>query len=224
MQHLTQHLELQIPESLYLKNPRETAVGISLLEHAATMIASQGIDSFTFRKLSAEAGCTEATVYRYFENKHQLLLYILNIYWGWLEYQLVFDTHNLTDPAEKLKRTISLLADPGFDFMSNKTFARHVIQTAINEGVKVHITRHLKEEIRNGAMSGYFNLVNRISIFVSEHDGHYPYPTALATGLIDASLQQLFYQKHIRGISEAADDNKITDFLIRMIPKKSHKS
>ena len=58
-----------------------------------------GFESFTFKKLAAKIESTEASVYRYFENKHKLLIYLVSWYWNWVEYRLDMEiTH---PPAEQ---------------------------------------------------------------------------------------------------------------------------
>ncbi|MDH5608082.1 MAG: TetR/AcrR family transcriptional regulator, partial [Cyclobacteriaceae bacterium] len=41
------------------------------------MIAQIGFERFNFKKLSTTINSTEASVYRYFKNKHQLLDYLI---------------------------------------------------------------------------------------------------------------------------------------------------
>lgn len=221
MQILTQQLELHIPACLYIKNPKESALGEKIIESAAELIPQLGIEEFTFKKLALHIGCTEATVYRYFENKHQLLLYILHIFWGWHEYQITFATQNLESASIKLKRTISLLSNPVFEFFPKKKHAHNVMQTAINEGIKIHLTRHLKEEINQGAMDSYYRIVKRISGFIGELDSNYPYPDALSSSILDGALLQLFYKRYCPGISDATESNQdIEKFLLQLLPKK----
>ncbi|MFY7861276.1 MAG: TetR/AcrR family transcriptional regulator, partial [Chitinophagales bacterium] len=73
-----------VNEHLYLKDPESTELGRKLVKNSVEMIYSLGFEQFTFKKLSIDLGTTEATVYRYFENKHRLLLYIINWYWLYL--------------------------------------------------------------------------------------------------------------------------------------------
>lgn len=218
---LTKQLELHIPSCLYLKNPKDSALGNKIVMRSAQLIHSMGIEEFTFKKLSIAIGCTEATVYRYFENKHQLLLYIMNIFWGWHEYQIVFATQNLDSASVKLKRTIALLAKPEFNFLKDKKYSQDVLQTAINEGIKIHLTRHLRDEIKTGGMESYYRLVKRISQFILELDASYPFPDALSAAIIDNALLQLFYKKYCPGISDASISHEnIENFLTQLLPKK----
>lgn len=87
-------MELQfnstINEGLYLKNPQSTPVGKAIIRESILMMADLGNEHFTFKKLANRINTTEATVYRYFENKHLLLLYVINLYWLLIEFQIFF--------------------------------------------------------------------------------------------------------------------------------------
>jgi AcrR family transcriptional regulator len=45
------------------------------------MIHQHGFEAFMLIKLAEAIGMTEAVVYRYFKNKHQLLIYIVAWFW-----------------------------------------------------------------------------------------------------------------------------------------------
>ena len=51
------------------------------------------------------------------------MVYLTAWYWAWIEYQLVFETANLNDPTEKLKRGIQVVTratmeDSNFDHIN----------------------------------------------------------------------------------------------------------
>ena len=105
-------LEVQIKmnESLFLRNPEQSELGKNIIKYSIELIQKSGFESFTFKKLADLIGTTEAGIYRYFENKHKLLVYIISWYWGWLEFQITYQTKNLKDPEVKIKQVIKLLA------------------------------------------------------------------------------------------------------------------
>ena len=103
-------LQIKMNENLFLRNPEHTELGRNIIKHSIQLISQYGFEAFTFKKLAEDIGTTEAGIYRYFENKHLLLIYIIAWYWGWLEYQISFRTNNVTDPVVKLKKIIKLLA------------------------------------------------------------------------------------------------------------------
>ena len=101
-------LEVQIKmnSSLYLRDPEQSELGKNIIKFSIELIQKNGFESFTFKKLAEAIGTTEAGVYRYFENKHKLLVYIISWYWGWLEFQINYQTNNIKDPKAKLKKVI----------------------------------------------------------------------------------------------------------------------
>ena len=76
------------------------------------MIHEMGLEGFTFKKLGKAIGSTESSIYRYFDSKHTLLLYLTSWYWTWIEYRLVFATSNVASAAERLERSIEILTQP----------------------------------------------------------------------------------------------------------------
>ena len=69
-------LEVQIKmnASLYLRDPEQSELGKNIIKFSIELIHKHGFEAFTFKKLAEAIGTTEAGVYRYFENKHKLLV------------------------------------------------------------------------------------------------------------------------------------------------------
>lgn len=221
MDSLTKNVELSIPTCLYLKNPRESKTGGHIISEAAAMIATGGIEQLTFKKLALRCGCTEATVYRYFENKHSLLLYVLNIFWIWQEYRMVLATQNIEDPMERLDHAIAVIARPEIP-KDQGEFGEHVLLTAIHEGVKIHLSRELRKEIDNGSMSAYHRLVQRLGALIRNYLPDYLFSEALSVTLLDNALQQLFFMKHFSGMAgKIQSHNSLEKYLKSLIPQKS---
>ena len=74
-------------------------------------ILRKKINFFRSEKLGDEIGSNESSIYRYFENKHKLMLYLSSWYWSWMEYKLFFATNNIEDPFEKLKKAITIVTE-----------------------------------------------------------------------------------------------------------------
>ena len=68
--------KIKMNEGLYLRNPEDTELGRKILKHSVELIYRLGFEAFNFKKLAEDIGSTEAGIYRYFENKHKLLIYI----------------------------------------------------------------------------------------------------------------------------------------------------
>jgi len=65
------------------------------------MIDEFAFEFFTFKKLAEEINSTEASIYRYFENKHLLLLFLMN--WYCVSYFIKINTINVDDPKKNFK-------------------------------------------------------------------------------------------------------------------------
>lgn len=61
---------------LFRKNPESSRLGTKLIDVALEFLVEQGLERLTFRKLAEQMQSTEASVYRYFTNKYQLLSYL----------------------------------------------------------------------------------------------------------------------------------------------------
>ena len=96
------NLRFTINEKLFLKDPESSDLGRKILKHSILMIDEIGFDAFTFKKLGECIGSNESSIYRYFENKHKLLLYLSSWYWSWVEYRMLFAIQNINDFKEKL--------------------------------------------------------------------------------------------------------------------------
>ncbi|MFM8740170.1 MAG: TetR/AcrR family transcriptional regulator, partial [Cytophagales bacterium] len=81
-------LTFKLNDHLYVRDPQHTHLGLRIISKSIEMIDELGFEQFTFKKLAHEIDSTEASVYRYFENKHRLLLYLIAWYWTWLEYRI----------------------------------------------------------------------------------------------------------------------------------------
>jgi AcrR family transcriptional regulator len=62
-------VQLKMNEKLFVRNPEQTMLGRKIIQRSIQLIQENGFESFTFKKLAEEIGSTEASIYRYFENK-----------------------------------------------------------------------------------------------------------------------------------------------------------
>lgn len=87
---------------LYEKDPQLSENGKSIVVNSVRMIAQDGLDGFTLKKLALECSITEPTVYRYFSNKISLCAYLCSIHWTWRQWQVVVATNNIRSARKKL--------------------------------------------------------------------------------------------------------------------------
>ena len=104
-------VQILINNNLFLRDPEKSDLGRNIINKSIELIDDLGFESFTFKKLAQAIGSTEASIYRYFENKHKLLIYLISWYWGWLEFQIDYSTNGIEDSKEKLKKTIQIISE-----------------------------------------------------------------------------------------------------------------
>ena len=210
-------LQIRMNEALYLRNPESSTLGKSIIKHSVEMIYAQGIETFTFKKLAAEIGTTEASIYRYFENKHKLLVYLTAWYWGWLEFQISFHTNNIKEPAVKLKRVIKLLTSTVVDDKQthhiNESFLHQII---ISEGSKAYLTKQVGEDNKQQFFKPYKDLCAVIGHIISEVNPKYKYPKSLATTIVEMAHFQNFFMNNLPSLTDfgkTKEESEIIAFL-----------
>lgn len=201
------HLQIKMNPKLYVRDPEQSALGRSIIEHSIRMIHKMGFEDFTFKKLAQEMGTTEASIYRYFENKHRLLTYIIAWFWTWLEYQLVYQTHNISSPKEKIGMVLQLLT---FRLKTELTF-EHIdkallYQIAITEGSKSYLTKHVAQDNKDRLFKPYKDLCGRIASIFQEYNPKYKYPRSLSSTLLEMVHYQAFFKQHLPSLTDFAKD------------------
>jgi AcrR family transcriptional regulator len=185
------------------------------------LIHKNGFESFTFKKLAEAIGTTEAGVYRYFENKHKLLVYIISWYWGWLEFQIVYQTKNVQDPIVKLKQVISLLANNVVDdLMTSHVDESLLHQILIAEGSKSYLTKHVGEDNKQQYFKPYKDLCNSVGEIIMECNANYKYPHSLASTIIEMAHLQNFFMHNLPALTDfdkTKKEDQIIDFLNHLV-------
>ncbi len=192
-----------IDSELYLKDPNTSDLGKRIVCEGINMINDLGFEAFTFKKLGAQIGSNESSIYRYFENKHMLLVYLLCWYWSWVEYRLVFATQNISQPLDKLKIALQLLTeridiDQAVSFIDEKQLERLII----SESSKAYHTKEIDEENEKGYFKVYKRVVQRVSEMVLLVNPNYPYSHMLVSTVIEGAHQQRFFQRHLPSLTD----------------------
>jgi AcrR family transcriptional regulator len=195
-------LHLHLNPSLYLRDPQASDLGKRIVSESIILIADIGFEAFNFKKLSYKINSTEASVYRYFENKHRLLVYLLAWYWNYLEYKINYETHNISDPEEKLRIslrfiTMNLEDDESFPGVSEKSLQ----QIVITESDKTYLTKNVDDDNKEGFFKGYKSLCETIASYITEINPNYSYPHSLVSTCMEASHQQIFFALHLPRLS-----------------------
>ncbi|MGB7395661.1 MAG: TetR/AcrR family transcriptional regulator, partial [Pricia sp.] len=180
-------------------------------------INEMGFESFTFKKLGVKIGSNESSIYRYFENKHKLLLYLASWYWGWLEYQLVFATNSMADAHRKLTKAIEIVTKPTEEDSAfghiNEVMLNKIV---INEYSKSYLTKEVDDENKEGYFIIYKRLVNRLSAMIQVIDSEYAYPSSLASTILEGSLHQHFLKDHFTSLTDCRESGDPTAYFTQL--------
>ncbi|WP_255515617.1 TetR/AcrR family transcriptional regulator [Flavobacterium sp. ZT3R18] len=201
-------------EELYLRNPESSELGKKIIQHSIELIYKSGFESFTFKKLAEGINSTEASIYRYFENKHRLLIYIVAWYWNWLKFQISFETNNIIDPTIRLKKIIKLLAstveDDDMTIYINESLLHQIV---ISEGSKVYLTKHVGEDNKHHFFKPYKELCAMIGSVILEYNPAYKYPKSLATTIIEMAHFQNYFMVHLPLLTDFGESKNETEII-----------
>lgn len=210
-------LQIKMNEALFIRNPEQSELGKSIIQHSIQFIAKNGFEVFTFKKLAENIGTTEAGIYRYFENKHKLLVYLTAWYWGWLEFQINYQTNNIKDPVVKLKRVIKLLAttveDDELTGHVNEDLLHRIV---ISEGSKAYLTKQVGEDNKLHFFKPYKDICAVVGNIISACNPKYKYPKSLASTIIEMAHFQNFFMNNLPALTDfgkTKEEKKIVSFL-----------
>ncbi len=214
-------LQIKMNEALFLRDPESSALGKNILSHGIQLIYKHGFEAFTFKKLAEDIGTTEAGIYRYFENKHKLLVYLTAWYWGWLEFQISFQTNNIDDPAVKLKKVIRLLAMAVEDDEQTSYINESLLhQIIISEGSKAYLTKQVGEDNKQQFFKPYKDLCAVIGQIISDCNPVYKYPRSLASTIVEMAHFQNFFMYNLPSLTDFGkkkEETEIISFLNHLV-------
>jgi AcrR family transcriptional regulator len=218
MDQLLKNLKVMVNEKIYLKDPESSDLGRKIVEHSILLIDEIGFDSFTFKKLGSAIGSNESSVYRYFENKHKLLLYLTSWYWGWLEYKLVLATNSISSPSERLLRAIEIVAAPVREDSSYSHINEMLLnKIVINEYSKSYLTKEVDKENKDGYFSIYKRLITRLRDLIKGVCPSYKYPASLASTVVEGVMHQHFLKEHFVSITDCNETVSPSEFFSNLV-------
>lgn len=219
-------LQIKMNDKLFLRDPAQSELGKKIILHSIQGIHKNGFEAFTFKKLAEAIGTTEAGIYRYFENKHRLLIYLTAWYWSWLEYQVTFQTNNIKDPIVKLKMVIKLLATTVENDISTSNVDASILhQIIITEGSKAYLTKRISEDNKDHLFKPYKDLCAVIGNMILEYNPRYKYPKSLASTIIEMAHFQNFFMKNLPSLTDFGinkDEAEIVRFLEDLVFSSLH--
>lgn len=196
-------VQIKINENLFLKDPQESKLGKKAIKDGISLLDEIGLESFTFKKLAARMGSTEATIYRYFENKHLFLVYLLSWYWEWMRFRIDFNSMNVVDPDQKIKIVIKTIIDT----VRMSTPAEYIDRDALHrivvvEGPKAYHIKQVDEENKQGYFRTLKALNKKIADILLEINPSFPYPKALASIMLEMGNDHLYYAQHLPSLTD----------------------
>jgi AcrR family transcriptional regulator len=217
MEYLPQVVILVHPK-LYVKNPETSELGRKIIQQSILLIDEIGFEAFTFKKLGERIGSNESSLYRYFENKHKLLLYLTSWYWGWMEYRLVLETNNIADAKTRLLKAIEIVTEK----IQDDTTTLHINEAILNniivlEFTKTFLTKEVDQENREGFFLVYKKVVNRVVQMITDAQPDYPFAKSLASSIIEGALHQHFLKDHLKTITDCNEQQSPTAFYKNLV-------
>lgn len=210
--------DISIPEGLSLKDPLQSKLGRSIITHSILLMDEIGFEAFTFKKLAKKMGSNETSLYRYFENKHVLLLYLVVWYWNWVSFLIDFNTKNITDPNRKLDLIIENFVDatkenPSVDFVNEKILHRIIIA----EGSKAYHTKDVDEENKQGFYKSYKMLIQKVADVITELDRKFPYPHSFASNLFEMANNEIYFAEHLPKLTDVKVKGENYDEVVKLL-------
>ena len=203
-------IKISLNKGLYLRDPQDTALGQNIIRHSILLIDEIGFEAFNFKKLAYRMESTEASVYRYFENKHMLLLYLVSWYWEWVSFLIDLNTMNIEDPSKRLKIIISTLVsaskeNPSIEYVNESILYRIIV----SEGSKAYHIKQVDKENREGLFLYYKNLTEKVAGVIADINPDFPYPRTLASNLFEMVNNHIFFAEHLPRLTDVrvVEDN-----------------
>jgi AcrR family transcriptional regulator len=207
-------ITFRLNENIYLRDPQTSDLGQSIIRESIVLIDAHGFEQFTFKKLAKNISSTEASVYRYFENKHRLLIYLIDWYWTWLDYRLEFAVQNLSNPLEQLKSSLKILVeekkfDAHFGFVDEAALQRIVMA----EFEKTYLTKQVDNDNKEGLFLPYKEVCKRVASIVKQINPGYLFANSLISTVLLTINHQMFYAKHLPSLTDLKPSLNMQDEL-----------
>jgi len=214
-------LSFRVNEHIYLRDPESSELGKQIVKNAIDLIYDLGFEHFTFKKLAIKMSTTEASIYRYFENKHRLLLYILNWYWSYMEFLVDFTLQNIQNPNEKLAKIIELFTQSLPESVGKLDYNKFLLnQIVLSESSKVYLIKEVQEINTHQVFKPYKDLCNKISEVILNINPTYKYSRSLSSTLIETAHSQQYFSKNLPRLTDIADqkdESFVFNFLYQFV-------
>lgn len=212
-------IRLNLNDHLFLRDPQDTELGRRILQSSVIMIDKLGFEDFTFMKLAQNIGSPEASVYRYFENKQKLLVYLVSWHWQWMNHVSSMRIANVTEPMQRVnillgvitgKETVSSIINPLLD----EGALRRIV---VNEAGKFYLTKQVDKQNKEGFYIHYKSFVLRLAEEIAALAPKYPYAHSLAGILIEEAGRQHFFAQHLPSLTDLENNDQLNAEVGRLL-------
>jgi AcrR family transcriptional regulator len=220
MNNLLLSLKIQVNDKIYVKDPETSSLGRKIIQESILLMDEIGFENFTFKKLGERIGSNESSIYRYFESKHKLLVYLSSWYWSWIEYRLVFITNNIENPIEKLNKAIMVVTQKIEDDSQTEHINESILnKIIITEFTKTMMTKEVDTENKEGFFLIYKRVINRLVAMIEVVNPQYAYSKSLASSIVEGALHQHFLKNHLKTITNCNENISPTEFYINLVAR-----
>lgn len=214
------HMDVQVRERVFTKDPSGTELGHRIVEASIRLIDELGFEAFTMAKLAKALGTAEASVYRYFANKHQLLVYLVDWYWAWREIKLAFDTANIADKRERLERGIRSVSGPITERGQHAYVdLRALYRIATNESAKAFFTKGVEPGDKDGHFGSFVRLSHRLRDLILEARPGHAHAHDLAALVLEGTGSLRFFHEQLPALfgKPVKGKDAVTDLLVHLV-------
>ena len=205
-------LRPDLNQHLYLRDPQATELGRRLLSESVRLFDEIGFEAFTFKKLAMKLSSTEASLYRYFENKHRLLTYLVSWHWAWLRFRVRVAVQNVTDPRQRLRQALGVVCEASYDDPATPDFDEAALaRVVMAEASKSYLTKEVDADNQAGLFQEYKRLVADLVAVVRAVNPAYPHPHALVSTVLESAHKQSYFAQHLPSLTD--DGGNIRAFL-----------
>lgn len=220
MEAVLANFKIQVSQKIYVKDPESSVLGKKIIKESILLIDEIGFEYFTFKKLGLKIESNESSIYRYFESKHKLLLYLSSWYWSWMEYKMVFATQNVSDAFEKLAKAITIVTENIEDDHATDHINELILnRIIISEFTKTLHTKEVDEENKEGFFIIYKRVINRIATLILAVNPEFEFSKSLASCIVEGALHQHFLKNHLASITDCNQTISPTNFYLDLIKR-----
>jgi AcrR family transcriptional regulator len=220
---MSHHLQVNLNTNLFLKNPEQSVLGQEIIEGGLALMVEIGYEKFTFKKLAQKIATTEASIYRYFENKHLFLNYLTDLYWTLLSVNFTWISDLEIVPSQKLDKMMAMLIEDDLQFKIETKYSLNLLKRlCIQEVSKTFLSIDVDQLNANKIFQPIKDVIYIFSKSIKEMNPDYSHQESLSSLVILGAIKQLFIMEHLPRLSSFSDSRskeELKKFMVDIIQK-----